>query len=268
MEWKKYNGALISNRAPHIDSNSENISLMLTKEKAFLARWVSEFDCTRETDFWYIICDKNKDIGEYSVNTRSKINRGLKNCEVRKIEKQEIIINAYEVYEKAFLKYTTHFAYQNEVRFMQEIKSLGSEWEFFGVYYKGKLVAYCMCDVKDDTCNYSTIKFHPRYLKYYSSYALFYTMNQYYLGNRGLKYVNDGSRNLVHKTNIQGFLIAKFGFRKAYCKLHVKYIPILRFIVMFIFPLRFVFYRFNNKFAVKITALLCQEKIRRSFYKK
>jgi hypothetical protein len=35
--------------------------------------------------------------------------------------------------------------------------------------------------------------------------------------------------------------------------------------VLFIYPLRFVFYRFNNKFAVKITALLFQEKIRRSF---
>ena len=56
-----------------------------------------------------------------------------------------------------------------------------TDWEFFGVYYKEKLVAYCMCNIKDDTCNYSTIKFHPEYLKYYSSYALFYTMNQYYL---------------------------------------------------------------------------------------
>ena len=268
IEWRKYNGALISNRAPHIDSNLENISLLLKQEKAFLARWVSEFDCKRETDFWYIICDKNKDLAEYSVNTRSKIKRGLKNCEVRKVGKQEIIVNAYEVYEKAFLNYKTHFSCQSKTRFMQEIESLGSDWEFFGVYYKEKLVAYSMCDIKDETCNYSTIKFHPQYLKYYSSYALFYTMNQYYLGNQKLKYVNDGSRNLVHKTNIQGFLITKFGFRKAYCRLHLKYNHILRFIVMFIYPFKFVFYRFNNKFAVKITALLCQEKILRSFYKK
>ena len=268
IEWRKYNRALISNRAPHIDSNSENISLLLKKEKAFLARWVSDFDCKKETDFWYIICDKNKGIEEYSVNTRSKIKRGLKNCDVREIGKQEIIINAYEVYNKAFLKYTTHFTCQSKDHFIQEIESLGCEWEFFGVYYKEKLVAYCLCSIKDDTCNYSTIKFHPQYLKYYTSYALFYTMNRYYLVDRKLKYVNDGSRNLVHKTNIQAFLITKFGFRKAYCRLHVKYNPILRFIVIFIYPLRFVFHRFNNKFAVKITALLWQEKIIRSFYKK
>ena len=122
-----------------------------------------------------------------------------------------------------------------------------------------------MCSLNDDTCNYSTIKFHPQYLKYYSSYALFYTMNRYYLAERKLKYVNDGARNLVHKTNVQDFLITKFGFRKAYCKLHIEYSLIIRFIVMFIFPIRFVFYRFNNKFALKINSLLLQEKIRRSF---
>ena len=264
-EWRKYNGALISNRAPHIVSNSENISLILKIEKAFLARWVTDFDCKRETEFWYIICDKNKGIEEYSVNTRSKIRRGLKSCEVKKIGKQEIIENAYEVYKKAFLKYTTHFIYQSKALFLQEIESLGSDWEFFGVYYKEKLVAYCMCNIKDDTCNYSTIKFHPQYLKYYSSYALFYTMNQYYLGVRKLKYVNDGSRNLVHKTNIQGFLITKFGFRKAYCILHLKYSTTFKLLVTFIYPFRFVFYAFNNRFATKINSLFLQEKIRRSF---
>ena len=141
-QWKKYNGSLISNRAPHIDSNSENISLLLKKEKAFLARWVSDFDCKRETEFWYIISDKNKGIEEYSVNTRSKITRGLKNCEVRKVAKTDIIVNAYEVYKKAFLKYTTHFTCQSKTHFIKEIESLRSDWEFFGVYYKEKLVAY------------------------------------------------------------------------------------------------------------------------------
>jgi hypothetical protein len=264
-DWRKYNGALISNRPPHIDLNTREISLLLKEKKALFARWVTDFDSEKETEFWHVICDKNISIDKYSVNTRSKIKRGLKNCEVKKISKQEIIENAYEVYENAFLKYTTHSTCQNKVNFMQDIKSLGTNWEFFGVYYKEKLIAYCMCSLKDSTCNYSTIKFHPQYLKYYSSYALFHTMNQYYLGERKLKYVNDGARNLVHKTNVQDFLITKFGFRKAYCKLHVKYSLMLRFMVLFIYPLRFVFYRFNNKFAVKITALLFQEKIRRSF---
>ena len=122
-----------------------------------------------------------------------------------------------------------------------------------------------MCKIESNSCNYSTIKFHPKYLRLYSSYALFYTMNYYYLNEMKFRYVNDGARNLVHKTNIQDFLITKFGFRKAYCKLHIQYNLFLKFLVMLIYPLRFVFYRFNNKFAVKITSLLVQEEIRRGF---
>ena len=59
--------------------------------------------------------------------------------------------------------------------------------------------------------------------------------------------------------------ITKFGFRKAYCKLHIQYNLFFKFLVMIMYPLRFVFYKFNNKFAVKITSLLLQEEIRRSF---
>lgn len=264
-EWKKYNGALIPIGPPHINSNIENIALLIKLENAFLARWVTEFDAQIETEFWYVICDKNLEINDYSLNTRSKIRRGLKNCNVMKITKQEVIENAYEVYKNAFLKYTTYSTCKNKINFIREIQSLGTEWEFFGVYYKEKLIAYCMCSLNDGSCNYSTIKFHPKYLKYYSSYALFYIMNRYYLLDRKLKYVNDGARNLVHKTNVQDFLISKFGFRKAYCKLHIEYSLIIRFLVTFLYPIRFVFHGFNNKFASKINSLLLQEKIRRSF---
>lgn len=264
-EWKKYNGALIPIRPPHINSNIENISLLIKLENAFLARWVTEFDDEVATEFWYVICDKSLEINDYSLNTRSKIRRGLKNCQVMKITKQVIIKNAYEVYKHAFLKYTTHSTYKNEINFIKEIESLGTDWEFFGVYYQEKLIAYCMCSLIDGTCNYSTIKFHPKYLKYYPSYALFYIMNRYYLSERKLQYVNDGARNLVHKTNVQEFLISKFGFRKAYCKLHIEYRLIIRFFVAFLYPIRFVFQGFNNKFASKINSLLLQEKIRRSF---
>ena len=76
-EWRKYNGALISSRPPHIESNSEKISLLLKEENAFLARWVTDFDCEKETEFWYVICDKNIGVEKYSVNTRSKIKNNM-----------------------------------------------------------------------------------------------------------------------------------------------------------------------------------------------
>jgi len=265
--WRKYNGALIPDQPPHLEiDNSESlIKKKISDNNAYFSRWTSDFDCKEETDFWHVICDQNLVIEEYSVNTRSKIKRGLQNCVVNKITKQKLIKNGYEVYKEAFLKYKTYATLNSKFLFVQDIELLEKNWEFWGVFYNEKLIAYCMSKIESNSCNYSTIKFHPKYLRLYSSYALFYTMNCYYLNEMKFRYVNDGARNLVHKTNIQDFLITKFGFRKAYCKLHIQYNLFLKFLVMLIYPLRFVFYRFNNKFAVKITSLLLQEEIRRSF---
>jgi len=266
-EWKKYNGALIPELPAHVDitDSIDEIKRFVSDTGSFLARWTSDFDVKKETEFWHVICDQNLAIEEYSVNTRSKIKRGLQNCVVNKITKQKLIKNGYEVYKEAFLKYKTYATPNSKFLFVQDIELLERNWEFWGVFYNEKLIAYCMSKIESNSCNYSTIKFHPKYLRLYSSYALFYTMNVYYLNKMKFRYVNDGARNLVHKTNIQDFLITKFGFRKAYCKLHVQYNLFLKFLVMLIYPLRFVFYRFNNKFAVKITSPLLQEKIRRSF---
>ena len=264
-KWRKYNGALIPMPPPHIEINTSNIGSKIKETNSYFARWTTEFDCKKVTEFWHVICDQNLEIEEYSANTRSKIKRGLKNCVVKKITKQKLIKNGYEVYKEAFLKYKTYTTPNVKSVFVKDIELLGKYWEFWGVFYKEKLIAYCISKIESSSCNYSTIKFHPKYLRLYSSYALFYTMNCYYLNEMKFRYVNDGARNLVHKTNIQDFLITKFGFRKAYCKLHIQYNLFLKFLVMLIYPLRFVFYRFNNKFAVKITSLLLQEKIRRSF---
>ena len=50
---------------------------IIKQEGVFFARWTSDFDCKKETEFWYVICDKMI-IEDYSKNTRSKIRRGLK----------------------------------------------------------------------------------------------------------------------------------------------------------------------------------------------
>ena len=107
IEWRKYNGALISNRAPHIHSNSENISLLLKKEKAFLARWVSDFDCKKETDFWYIICDKNKGIEEIIAVLKTKtLYLKLKSFRIEKEVSQYIFW--FDVKNHTVVKYDTN----------------------------------------------------------------------------------------------------------------------------------------------------------------
>jgi len=114
--------------------------------------------------------------------------------------------------------------------------------------------------------NYSTVKFDPDELVKYSSYALFYSMNKYYLAEKKYKYVCDGARSISHETSIQEHLVRKHGFRYAYCKLHVVYHPVTYFIVRLLFPFISFFERAQESVLIKkVYAVLKQEEIRRTF---
>ena len=69
------------------------------------------------------------------------------------------------------------------------------------------MIGYSQNKIINNYCDYSTIKFHPNYLKFYLSYVkLFYTMNQYYLNEREFKYVNDGLEVYLIKLIFKTFL--------------------------------------------------------------
>ncbi|MBE50186.1 MAG: hypothetical protein CMP51_00575 [Flavobacteriales bacterium] len=267
-KWRKYNGALIPLTPPHIDVDTDGIAEEISKENAYFARWTSDFDSEKEGEFWYVICDEELQMSDYSRNTRNQIRRGLKNCEVRIIDKEIVLKDGFDSYNQAFIRYNTHLEAKSHKEFIQELESLGKEWEFWGIYHKAKMIGYCQNKVLEDYCDYSTIKFHPDYLKLYPSYALFYTMNQYYLNEHKFKYVNDGARSLSHETNIQSFLIQKFRFRRAYCRMHIIYNKKIRIIIKFIFPFRSIFSCFNFGIFKKVNILIVHEKIRRYYEKR
>ena len=263
-KWRKYNGALIPDQPPHIeiDDSDSLIKKKISDNNAFFARWTTKFDRKEETDFWYIICDEKLTIEGYSRNTRSKIRRGLKNCEVKLVNKQEIKQSGFLSYSKAFQRYNTDILPKNREDFEDEIDNIDEDWHFWAIYNSDNLmIGYSQNRIAENYCDYSTIKFHPDYLKLYPSYALFFTMNQYYLNEKEYKYVNDGARSMLHNTNIQSFLISKFKFRKAYCKLHVQYNPLIKRVVNILFPFRIILLWIKFGLFKKVSVVLHHEYI-------
>ena len=57
-KWRKYHGALVPNTAPHEDVDLTGIDKELHVHNAYFARWVTNFDSKKSTDFWYLIQDK------------------------------------------------------------------------------------------------------------------------------------------------------------------------------------------------------------------
>ena len=264
INWINYQNVLIPNLPPHkvINITKNQAKELIKKYNVYFIRWVSEWDIEK-SKFWYIIKDEKESLDNYNSNNRRKIRKALKTYEIKLVSKNTMIDYGYEVYINAFKRYKTFLKPMTLEQFQNSI--LKSNAEYWGVFFNGKLIAYSQNIIQNNSCNYAVIKLHPDYLKHYPAYGLFYKMNQYYLNEKNFLYVNDGAKSLSHDTNIQKFLIDKFRFRKAYCKLNIDYRKDIELLVNILYPFRHFIFNSNNKILQKLEVLLKHEEIRRSF---
>jgi hypothetical protein len=246
--WRIYKKCLVSavNVAPHnsVDISHKEARLLLKQNKgAWMIRWTSEFDCAENTKFWYVIKDTYNGFNELSPNARNQIRKSLKMCDFKQISKSEYIEKAYDVYKSAFERYKipdgSPINKESFVKISQNIDNRNIN--IWGGYDKesGILIAYAFNIIQDNYCSISVLKGNPQYMKtHLSFYGLLHSINEYYLNDTQLSYVSDGARTLTEHSNIQDFLIQKFKFRKAYCKLHVEYVWWLKIIIKLLFPFR------------------------------
>ena len=210
--------------------------------KAHLAVYTSGFLQDATTEWYAVVCDRFSDLEAMPSKYRSEVRRALRNCQVQRVEPAYLAEHAYGVFAAAVATYTHRtYALPSEAEFRQGMiaqRDFGDVVHHWGVFHGQRLVGFSQNIVYDqDEVNYSSIKLHPDYLKLYSSYALIYCMNQHYLAS-GTAYVNDGWRGIQHETHFQDFLIRKFGFRKAYTRLRVRYTPMLAVGMRLCFPFR------------------------------
>ena len=262
--WRKYNDALIPILPPHLSvlEKEKEILRLLSKSKTYFARYITNFDSSKETLFWYVINDNPIDIIDYDIKTRNQIRKGLKMCNIRKITREEFVKYGYEVYHKAFQKYKTFNKIISKDIFQNQIIKLDNNCDIWGVFnLQGELIGYSQNNVRGNVCEFSSTKFHPNYLKSRPSEALFYTMCNYYLNEKRFKYIHNGTRSIAHHTNIQEFLIKKFKFRKAFCYLHVVYSPKIKILINIFYPFRNIIQKVNLNLFQKVGIVLKQEEI-------
>ena len=280
MQWKYYNHAAIPTTAPH-----EEVDLTSLKdgsvwklrgghnEKPLLARWTSDFDCGKKTEWWYIIQDNPIVLENLKKSHRRKINKGLNNFTVKVINPSdyagrmaEITIAMYQTYPKKYRpsanKEDLTKSYQNP--------QLGSYPNlFFGAFNNDGLL--CGFDHLIDFGSYWDMAFgkvDPEWERQYElNAAMMYTeidtLREDLLKG---KYLTNGSRNLNHETNLNEDLIHYYGFRKAYCKLHMAYKPGIGIIVKTLYPFRRLLCRFDEiGIFHQINSIMRMEEIARGF---
>lgn len=251
--WRYYNHALIPTCAPDekplIESLNSNI--WFHGKKPLFARWTYDFDCKKETNFWYLIKDTPFDINELTSHYRNQIKKGFKYFDFKKIDPKEYEDSLIEVQKEAFKGYEKSAIIKYDDRSYDDC-------DYFGVFYKdtNELCGYIITYVKNRCIQFDQMRTDPNYEKLGISEAMVYGLLEYYKNDlKNGMYINDGTRSVLHETKFQDYLIKKYHFRKAYCKLNIKYNPIFKIAVYLLYPFRRIIR--NNK----IKAILLMQEI-------
>lgn len=215
----------------------------LLKEGGWFVRNTYNFDKEEKSSFWYVIKDAFGGMDELSSKKRNQVKKSLRTYEFKIISIDTFEKYGLEIENKALVHYAVKASKLTNKKFEKRLQKEKSEggYEYWGVFRKdtGKIVGFSINKVSYGYCFYNYIRILPECLgNTYPYYGLFYTMNQYYLEDRKLQFVSDGSRSITEHSNIQPFLIDTFKFRKAYCDLQVVYKWWLKFFVFVLFPFR------------------------------
>lgn len=240
MEYYVYKSCLFFEnvKLKHRPDTKLNIIRMMLRNHAIMGIWISNFDTRFPGPFWHVVCDKVIPIEEVSKKTRNIIKKASRQFDIRLVNRSYIASNCYQIYKKACTRYLQRPL--TEKQFLMDINSkTDNKYNFWAIFNKtdNRIVGYCYNKCYDDVCYYILEKIDLEYLNLGASYYSNYYQNCYYLNDKGMKYIDAGARSIVHATNVQEFLIAKFNYRKAYCDLNIEYLPLIKYAILLLHKL-------------------------------
>ena len=244
LDYVKYRNAWICNFDPDFEQKlSDSQCKSLLKHGGWMVRNTFDFDCKEETDFWYVIKDSFGGLDELSKKDRKSVIKALDSFDYQIVNKKFIEDNGYEIAKKAFDAYAIHNVRMTKKVFYDFLQRWDeNHCDFWAVFDKKdeRFIGYSVVINYIKSSLYDKIFILPEYRSNQSCvfYGMYYKRNEYYLGEKKKDYVNDGSRSVTEHSNAQPFLIKKFNFRKAYCKLKIRYKWWFGIIVRVLLPFR------------------------------
>lgn len=272
MGWRYYNHALLPTSAPH---EKVNVSLLADKEiwknqqgMVFFARWTSDFDCKSEEKWWYVIKDSEFDISALKAKRRYEINKGKKNFNIEVIQPQNYISEIIEIHKKAYEEYPEKYRPEvDEQKLTKQIENWTGNTLIYGAFSveDNRLVGFAMLIKEKDHANFAMLKTIPLYERFGINAAIVAGILEDFADElKAGYYICDGERSLFHETNFQEYLEKYFGFRKAYCKLHIKFRPIVSFVLTILAPFKELLSD-TNALTTKIKVLLKYRSVSEEF---
>ena len=215
----------------------------LLRKGGLFVRNTYDFDYPEELPFWNLIKDRFGGMEELSGNTKNRVSKALERLEYRLITPDTVKAYGFPILKATFDNYPVSDRPMNSKVFDAYLKHCqDKKCDFWGVFDRENdtFIGFCANYVWEQAAQYDIIGILPEYRhnQTFPYYGLFYSMNRYYLQERGFLYVSDGTRSITEHSNIQPFLEEKFHFRKSYCHLDVHYQWWMKIAVKILYPFR------------------------------
>lgn len=232
-----------------------------------LAQWTSDFDCGYETQWWWVIKDTPFDISKLKAKRRYEINKGKKNFDVYRIVATDYEAELVDAQIAAFCGWPEKYRPSVE---KDKFKAGLERWKAHVVYggfnrETGELVAYAYLTEYEHYLEFSVLRADPKAERAGINVAMVAAIVEDYNDRLGADfYINDGARSIRHETAFQDYLEKYFEFRKAYCRLNIKYRFPMGITVSVLHPMRNQINK-DKKLGSLIYSLLQMEEVKRSY---
>ncbi len=241
MKWLNRGMYMVPDTYPHEEVKIQDFSWI---GRCLFAKWTENFDCAEETQFWYIIKDNIFDINSVNAKRRYEIKKGIKHFYVKEIKDLNLVDDVYSVHLESLLGYDKQrvtVPQKDEFDKWTRHSIQRSDCALLGVFDRDddRLCGYSDCYLRGKYIPISSLKTRVSCEARNVNFALLYGIIEHFAEelSNGC-YLCDGTRNVLHETNFQDFLIKYFGFRRAYCELKLRYRGCMKLFIHIIFPFR------------------------------
>lgn len=210
MDFRVFKGFFLKNIDYHLIEKPEIERKLFNKSTAIFHRRITQWDTGLESDDYFIICDKEKNLDSYKSDHRNRIKRFKKKFIIRKVSREIFLRDSETLYNNK-----PHRIFKIKIPLRRLIDRPGKH-EYIVVYdlIKNKTEGFCDLIIGERSIEFSVIRFGNSNL---TDWGLIHYLNNEYLNEN--TYLVNGFKSYFHGNNFQQKLLNYFGYRKCYVEL-------------------------------------------------